>query len=112
MKQVLIDGLLVVGVVVQLGCAIGIVVMRDAYQRLHYAAAATTIGPICIAAAVVARTSFSAPGEKAVLTAVLLLVGGALVVHATGRAARIREHDGWRILDDEVESMPDSRGQQ
>jgi monovalent cation/proton antiporter MnhG/PhaG subunit len=102
-KDLLIDALLVVGVGVQLRSCIGVWLMRDVYQRLHYAAAATTIGPVAIAAAVVMRESLSEAGIESVLTCVVLLAGGALLSHATGRAARIREHDGWTILADELE---------
>jgi monovalent cation/proton antiporter MnhG/PhaG subunit len=105
-STVVIAGLLAVGVVVQVGCCVGVLLMDDAYQRLHYAAAATTVGPVAVALAVVVRESFSAAGLSAVLVAVLLLTGGALVTHATGRAARLREQGRFSIRPDEIEQVP------
>src|SRR5438309_4877609 len=103
MKSVVIDVLLVVGVVVQVGAALGVVLMRNVYQRLHYSASATTVGPFAIAAAVIVQESFSASGLQALLVAVTLIVGGALGVHAIGRAAFVRGRNGWRITPTEVE---------
>ncbi len=105
MSSYAIDALLVIAVVVQVLSAVGVLVMRDVNQRLHYAAAATTVGPVALAAAVVVREAFSASGIKACLTAAVLIAGGALLVHATGRAARIRQHDGWHVADDEIEHV-------
>jgi monovalent cation/proton antiporter MnhG/PhaG subunit len=102
-KEVFIDALLVIGVGVQVLSCVGVWLMRDVYQRLHYSAAATTLGPVAIATAVVLREALSEAGIESVLTGVVLLTGGALLTHATGRAARIGEHDGWDILPDEVE---------
>lgn len=106
MKTVAIAALLTIGVVVQLAACVGVLTMRNAYDRLHFAAAATTVGPVAIAAAVVVHESLAEAGLKAVFTAAMLLTGGALLTHATGRAARIREDDGWRIRDDE-RAVPD-----
>ena len=106
MTRALTDVLLAVGVFVQVASCVGVLAMRNAYQRLHYAAAATTIGPLAIAAAVVAQQQLAEPGVKAVITAVVLLSGGALLTHATGRAARVSENGRWVVLDDEVESAP------
>ena len=50
MKGVAVDVLLVIAVVVQAGSCLGVLLMRDVHQRLHYAAAATTVGPVAIAA--------------------------------------------------------------
>jgi multisubunit Na+/H+ antiporter MnhG subunit len=102
-RPVVVDALLVVAVVVQAGSCLGVLVMRDAYSRLHYAAAATTVGPIAVAAAVVVEEALSEQGVKAVLTAAVLLTGGALLTHATGRAARVREHGRFAVLADERE---------
>jgi monovalent cation/proton antiporter MnhG/PhaG subunit len=102
-KHLVVDVLLVVAVVVQAGSCLGVLVMRDAYARLHYAAAATTVGPVAIAVAVVVEEVLSEQGVKAVLTAAVLLTGGAVLTHATGRAARVREHDRWVVLDEERE---------
>ena len=80
------------GVAVELACCVGLVAMRSAIDRLHYAGAATTVGPALVAAAVcVEEGVFTTNGLDAIAVALLLsLLGGALGV-ATARAIRLRE---------------------
>jgi len=80
------------GVAIELACVVGLVVMRNALDRLHYAGAATVLGPALIAAAVCVREGlFTANGLNAVAVAVMLaLLGGALSI-ATARAVRLRD---------------------
>jgi multicomponent Na+:H+ antiporter subunit G len=100
-RGLLVAALLVVGVGVALASCVGVLVMRDAYDRLHYTAPATTIAPLAIAAAIVLEESFSAAGIKAVLVAVVLLVTNPVLTHATARAARIRELGEWTVQEGE-----------
>lgn len=81
------------GVAVELVCCVGLVAMRTAIDRLHYAGAATVVGPALVAAAVCLEEGlFTASGLNAIAVALLLgLLGGALGV-ATARAIRLREH--------------------
>jgi len=81
------------GVFVELACCIGVLVMDDAYDKLHYLGPATILGPVAIAAAVVVRESLSQAGVKAVLTALLLIVASPVLSHATARALSIRQRD-------------------
>jgi monovalent cation/proton antiporter MnhG/PhaG subunit len=98
--------LLVLGVGVELACCVGVLVMRDAYDRLHYTAPATTIGPLAIAAAIVLQESLSAAGIKALLVALALLITNPVLTHATARAARVRELGEWRIQEGEQVKGP------
>ena len=98
--------LLVLGVGVELACCVGVLVMRDAYDRLHYTAPATTVGALAIAAAIVLQESLSAAGVKALLVALALLVTNPVLTHATARAARIRELGEWRIQEGEQVEGP------
>jgi monovalent cation/proton antiporter MnhG/PhaG subunit len=94
-SQVIATVLLVVGVVIELVAVLGVVVMRDAYDRLHYVGLAG-YGALLIAIAILVRESWSLIGDKALATgAVLLLVGPALV-HTTARSFRTRERGDWR----------------
>ena len=78
---------------------VGLAVHRSVYDRLHYAAAATTIGPGCIALAVALRETVSPSGHVALNSAGLETLAAALVLfllnpvltHATARAARLQE---------------------
>jgi len=89
-----IDVLLAIGVAVELACCIGVLVMGDAYDKLHYLGPATIVGPVCIAAAIVTQESLDQAGVKSLLTAGLLIVAGPVLTHATARAMSIRQRDG------------------
>lgn len=82
--------LLGVGVVIELLCAVGVLVMRHPFNRLHYLAPATTLGPLAIAAAVLVAESDAQAKIKSVLVAVILLATGPVLTHATARAAWTR----------------------
>jgi len=90
---VVVDALLIVGVVVELVCCVGIVVMRTAYDKLHYTGPASIVGPLAFALAIVLREALSQAGIKALLVALLLIVASPVLTHATARAIYIRERD-------------------
>jgi len=100
-RGILVGALLVVGVGVTLASCVGVLVMRDAYDRLHYSSPATTIAPLAIAAAIVLEESFSAAGIKALLVALVLLVTNPVLTHATARAARVRALGEWTVQEGE-----------
>jgi multisubunit Na+/H+ antiporter MnhG subunit len=87
-RDLSVDVLVMLGVLAELACCAGLLLTRSALDRLHYAMAATVVGPGLIAAAVVVRESVKTPGIKALLIAGVLLLLGPLVAHAAGRAAR------------------------
>ena len=79
----------------ELFAVIGLVVMRDVYDRLHYVGLAG-YGALLVAVAILARESFSLIGDKALATGVLLVLIGPVVVHTTARSFRTRERGDWR----------------
>lgn len=87
--------LLILGCALQLIAVLGLTVMRDAYDRLHYVGM-VSYGAFLVALAVLVRAGFSLLGEKALATGVLLVLSGPLIVHVTARALRMREHGDWR----------------
>jgi monovalent cation/proton antiporter MnhG/PhaG subunit len=94
-SDLLIDVLLALGVAIELVACLGVLVMRDVYDRLHYTGPASTLGPAAIGAAVLVREGFSQAGFKVLLVAALLAFLNPILVHATARSARIREHGSW-----------------
>ena len=90
---IVVAALLTLGVGVELLCCIGVLVMEDAYDKLHYLGPAAIVGPAAIAAAIVIHESFSPAGIKALLTAGLLAVASPVMSHATARALYIRQRD-------------------
>jgi monovalent cation/proton antiporter MnhG/PhaG subunit len=79
---------LVLGGACQFVCCLGVVVMRNVFDRLHFAGAGTTLGPLLIGAAVLVRQTTSAAGITTILIMAAVLVLGPALVIATARAAR------------------------
>ena len=81
------DTLVVLGVLAELLCVLGVVWMRDVLDRLHFAAAGTTIGPVLVAAAVaVAGMATVSALVQSLAALVALVVLNPVLTHATGRA--------------------------
>jgi monovalent cation/proton antiporter MnhG/PhaG subunit len=87
--------LLIAGCGVELLAVLGLCVMRDSYDRLHYVGL-IGYGALLVAIAVVFRESFSLIGDKALLVAVILVLTGPVLVHTTMRSMLIRERGDWR----------------
>jgi multisubunit Na+/H+ antiporter MnhG subunit len=89
---VTVDILIGLGVAIELVCCLGLLAMPAAIDRLHYAGAATVVGPALIAAAVcIEEGLFTANGLNAIAVAVMLALLGAALTTATGRAIRLRD---------------------
>jgi len=87
--------LLIAGGSLELLSVLGICVMRNAYDRLHYVGLAG-FGALLIGVAILVRESFSLIGDKALLVGVMLVLSGPVLVHATMRSFLIREFGDWR----------------
>jgi multisubunit Na+/H+ antiporter MnhG subunit len=87
--------LLIAGGLLELIAVLGICVMRDAYDRLHYPGLAG-FGAFLICVAVLIRESFSLIGDKALLVGVILVVTGPVLAQTTIRSLLIRELGDWR----------------
>jgi multicomponent Na+:H+ antiporter subunit G len=96
--------LLALGVASALMGAVGLLASRDPYDQLHFTGPATVIGPMAIAAAVLVEEPLSSAGIKAVLVAVIMVATGPILLHATARAARVREHGRWVVLPEELKA--------
>ena len=83
-----VDVLLALGVALELLCCVGVVVMRTTYDRLHYAAAGTTVPAFLVLAAVLAKEHLSSGGLDAIAAVGLLFLLNPVLVIATARAAR------------------------
>jgi len=97
-----VGALVALGVAVELACCLGVVVMRDVYDKLHFTGPATILGPLALAGAIVVQEGLNQAGIKAVLIAGLLLVANPVLTHATGRALYIRQRDHLEPAEDEL----------
>lgn len=95
MREVVWQALLFAGVLVLVLCSAGVLVMRDPFDRLHYAAAGGW-GALLVAIAILVHESFSLIANKALALAMVLVLSGPVLAHATARAGRIRSRGTWR----------------
>ena len=95
--------LLAVGVGAQLLGVVGVLVGSDVYARLHFIGPGSIFGPFALALAVVLDEGpLSQAGLKSMLVAALLLGLSPVLVHATARAAYVRERGSLALpLDSE-----------
>jgi multicomponent Na+:H+ antiporter subunit G len=101
-KAIVVDVLLGLGVATIVLSTLGVLVMREALDRLHFTAPAATLAPVCFAAAVLVEEPLSSAAVKAVLVALVIVVTTPVLSHATARAARIRAADCWTVHDHEL----------
>jgi multisubunit Na+/H+ antiporter MnhG subunit len=91
-RDYVIYALVAAAVAAECVSVVGLVAMRNPLDRLHYAAAATTVGPAFVAAAVSVREGVvSSQGLNSILVAALLALGGAALSGASGRLIRLHE---------------------
>jgi multisubunit Na+/H+ antiporter MnhG subunit len=105
-KTVLVDGLLLVAGVLCALSVLGLLVMPNLMDRLHFLTPVTSAAAPVVAGAVVARESLSHAGIMAVLVAVVLLVLSPVLTHATARADRVRRLGDWRAQPKEKVRRP------
>jgi multisubunit Na+/H+ antiporter MnhG subunit len=93
MGDVAVDVLLAAGVTLELLCCIGVLVMRTTLDRLHFAAAATTVPAFLVLAAVLVRERLSSGGLEAIAAVLLVFLLNPILVTATARTVRRRDAD-------------------
>jgi multicomponent Na+:H+ antiporter subunit G len=72
----------------------GLLRLPNAFARLHCVSFAGAAGGFCFTAAVLIDRGGDPLGFKSLTTVILLLLTGAVFVHATGRALRLRQQSG------------------
>jgi multicomponent Na+:H+ antiporter subunit G len=89
-------GLLAVCGAAALMSSIGILMVRDFYERLHYMGPAGSVGTVAIAGALLLKEPFTSAGMKVILVAVLLVISNSVLTHATARAGRVHQIGDWK----------------
>jgi multisubunit Na+/H+ antiporter MnhG subunit len=95
-KDVFSDILLGLAVLIVFASAVGVLVMRDAYQKLHFVTPAALVAPALVALAVMVQHGVYEMTGEAFLALFFMIVAGPFVSHATMRAIRVREKGDWR----------------
>lgn len=93
---IIADVLLGLAAAVVLASSVGILVMRDAYQKLHYVTPIAVIAPVIVALAVLVQSGWTENSGETWLALLFVLAGAPFLSHATIRAARIRQKGDWR----------------
>lgn len=95
-REVVADCLLGLAVAIVLASSIGILVMRDPYQKLHYVTPAALVAPFITGLAVLAQSGLTLDTAETGLALIFIVIAAPFLSHATIRAARIREKGDWR----------------
>lgn len=85
---------------VWVGC-LGVVAMRNQYERLHFMAPMSTVSVAAILAAVVVQEGWGQAAIKMSLILLALVFTNAVLAHATARAARVRDLGQWQPCEGE-----------
>jgi multisubunit Na+/H+ antiporter MnhG subunit len=95
-RDVCSDVLLGLAVAVVLGASLGVLLMRDAYQKLHFVTPAALVAPVLVALAVLVQTGLQGNTGETCLALFFMVIAGPYLSHATMRAIRVREKGDWR----------------
>ena len=93
MRTVVVDGLLVLTVLVELICVVGVYASATVYDRLHYSGATTALAPFLVLVAIAVRQPhpYTTPVWNALFTAAALFALNNVLSHGIARVARQRE---------------------
>lgn len=96
-----VEALVWLAVVTSLVCCLGIVLMKDLFERLHYMATVSTVATVALLAAVVIEQGWGQAAIKMSLIVIVLFLMNAVLTHATARAARVRDYGHWQPAEGE-----------
>jgi multisubunit Na+/H+ antiporter MnhG subunit len=95
-RDVCADVLLGLAVLVVASASLGVLLMRDAYQKLHFVTPAALVAPVLIALAVLVQMGLYENAGETCLALFFMVIAGPYLSHATMRAIRVREKGDWR----------------
>ena len=95
MKTFAVDLLLASAVFLAVASVLGMMSMRDPYQKMHYLAPPASLCAIFITVAIFLQRGLKPGSFKAVFVTVVLVGMNTVVTHAAARAFRIVEVKNW-----------------
>lgn len=105
MTDVLVSSLLLIGSLLMLLASIGVLRMPDLYLRIGASTKASTLGLVCILAAVAVNFAEIGMATRAIATMVFVLLTAPVAAHMIGRAAYIVGVPLWdRTVVDELDA--------
>jgi multisubunit Na+/H+ antiporter MnhG subunit len=91
------DVLLALAVLIVISASVGVLVMRDPYQKLHFVTPAALVAPVLVMLAVLVRSGLDENTGETCLALLFMGIAGPFLSHATVRAIRIRDKGDWRL---------------
>ncbi len=95
-KDIFSDILLGLAVLIVAAASVGVLVMRDAYQKLHFVTPAALVAPALVALAILVQVGVFENTGETFLALLFMVIAGPFLSHATIRAIRVRETGDWR----------------
>ncbi|HWC17603.1 MAG TPA: monovalent cation/H(+) antiporter subunit G [Terriglobales bacterium] len=95
MKTAVIYVLIAASVVVTVVSVVGMLRVRDPYQRMHYISPPASLSALFIAVAIFLERGFKPEFFKAAFVVVILVGMNTVVTHSAARAFRIAEIPDW-----------------
>jgi multisubunit Na+/H+ antiporter MnhG subunit len=95
-RQIITDGLLALAVLTVAGAALGVLIMPDAYARLHFVTPAAVVAPVLVTLAIFVREGLDSSTGGTFIALVFMVAASPFLSHATIRAIRVRERGDWR----------------
>jgi multicomponent Na+:H+ antiporter subunit G len=95
-REIFTDALLGLAAAIVLVSSAGVLLMRGAYDKLHFVTPAALVAPVLVALAVLVHAGFSATTTEVLVVLLFMVIAGPFLTHATIRAARVRERGDWR----------------
>ena len=95
-QDIFSDILLGLAVLIVAGASLGVLLMRDAYQKLHFVTPAALVAPLLVALAILAQVGVYENTGETFLALLFMVIAGPFLSHATMRAIRVREKGDWR----------------
>jgi len=96
-REVVAAVLLALAVLVVLTASVGVLVMRDACQKLHFVTPAALVAPLLVVLAIFVQAGFYENTGESLLALLFMVIAGPFLSHATIRAIRVRETGDWRL---------------
>ncbi len=106
-RDIVADILLAMAVAVVIGASLGVLVMRDPYQKLHFVTPAALVAPALVALAVLVQMGLYENTGETWLALLFMVIAGPFLSHATIRAIRVREKGDWRLGRDGETARPE-----
>ena len=95
-RDVFSDTLLGLAVVIVASSSLGVLLMRDAYSKLHFVTPAALVAPVLVTLAVLVQMGMTENTGETCLALFFMVIAGPYLSHATMRAIRVRETGDWR----------------